>query len=45
LGELDYLNLYHTLVSETVFGTLRDALPDCEIVWEKESALPNRRRS
>ena len=40
---LKKLNLYHTLVTEKGLQELRTALPDCRIVFDRDSALPNRR--
>ena len=40
---LKALDLYHTLVSEIGFRQLRTSLPQCNVFWEKESALPTRR--
>lgn len=45
LSELEKLNLYHTLISAEGHQKLKTALPECEIVWDPDSALPNRRRS
>jgi Leucine-rich repeat (LRR) protein len=42
---LKYLNLYHTLVSDKGYQMLKAALPGCEIVFDRESSLPTRRRS
>lgn len=42
---LKRLNLYHTMVTEEGHRKLRDALPQAEIVWDRDSSLPNRRRS
>jgi len=42
---LRLLNLYHTLVTEAGHASLKKALPDCKIVWDRESSLPNRRGS
>ncbi|HYO83399.1 MAG TPA: amidohydrolase family protein [Bryobacteraceae bacterium] len=42
---LKELNLYHTLVSEDGYNKLKAALPECRITWDRESALPTRRRS
>ena len=42
---LKLLNLYHTLVTEPAYETLRGALPGCRIVWDRESSLPIRRGS
>ena len=39
------LNLYHTLISPKGFVDLKAALPGCKIIWDKDSNLPNRRRS
>ena len=43
-ADLTALNLYHTLVSESGVQSLRSALPDCKIAWERDSAQPTRRR-
>ena len=43
LTSLRNLNLYHTLVTEKGLQDLRTALPDCKIVFDRDSALPNRR--
>ena len=43
LGQLKLLNLYHTLVSDGGYQTLRTALPGCRIIWDRKSALPARR--
>jgi hypothetical protein len=40
---LKSLNLYHTLVSEKGLQELQSALPSCAIVFDRDSALPNRR--
>jgi len=45
IRDLKMVNLYHTLVSEKGFAQLKKAQPECEIVWERESSLPNRRRA
>lgn len=42
---LKYLNLYHTLVTEKAFEDLKKALPKCQIVFDRDSSLPNRRHS
>lgn len=42
---LKSLNLYHTLVTEAGMKVLKTALPECKIIWDKDSALPNRRRA
>lgn len=42
---LRMLNLYHTLVSEEAFKKLSAALPNTNIVWDRDSKLPNRRGS
>ena len=43
--KLRVLNLYHTLVGEQAYQKLKDHYGDCEIIWDRDSALPNRRRS
>jgi hypothetical protein len=45
LSQLKHLNLYHTLVTERGFERLKEALPGCEIVWDRDSSLPTRRGS
>ena len=45
MKNLKYLNLYHTLVTDKGYQTLKTALPSCEIVYDRESSLPTRRRS
>ena len=45
MSGLIYLNLYHTLVTEKAYRELKAALPDCQIVWDRESSMPNRRGS
>ena len=45
MTSLKSLNLYHTLVSEKGYQRLRQALPGCQIVYDRNSALPARRRS
>jgi len=45
LAGLQVLNLYHTLVTEKGYQELRAALPNCRIIWDRNSSLPNRRGS
>jgi hypothetical protein len=45
LTSLKVLNLYHTLATDSGYQALRRALPGCEIIWDRESALPTRRGS
>jgi hypothetical protein len=40
---LKNLNLYHTLVTEKGMLALQSALPECKIVFDRDSALPSRR--
>jgi hypothetical protein len=42
-GGLKSLNLYHTLVTEKGISELKAGLPTCEIVFDRDSSLPNRR--
>jgi Leucine-rich repeat (LRR) protein len=42
---LKLLNLYHTLVSEDAHTRLVKALPQTQIIWDRDSKLPNRRGS
>ncbi|MBK7930431.1 MAG: hypothetical protein IPJ98_24020 [Bryobacterales bacterium] len=43
--KLEHLNIYHTLIGEKAHEALRQKLPNCSIVWDRESALPTRRKS
>ena len=43
LAGLRSLNLYHTLISEKGYGELSAGLTGCKIVFDRDSALPNRR--
>jgi hypothetical protein len=45
LRTLQDLNLYHTLVTEKGHQALKQALPNCRIVYDVESSLPTRRKS
>ncbi len=45
LQTLQYVNLYHTLISEQGHSRLVKALPKAKIVWDRDSKLPNRRGS
>jgi len=44
-AKLKSLNLYHTLVTQKGYSELKSALHDCQIIWDPDSSLPNRRRS
>ncbi len=37
--------LHHTLVTEKAYEDLKKTLPDCRIIFDRDSALPNRRHS
>jgi len=43
MAGLRSLNLYHTLISEKGYGELSAGLASCKIVFDRDSALPNRR--
>jgi hypothetical protein len=45
LKNLRVLNLYHTLISEAGVARIETALPKCRIIWDRDSGLPNRRRT
>jgi N-acyl-D-aspartate/D-glutamate deacylase/Leucine-rich repeat (LRR) protein len=45
MKSLKELNLYHTLVTQAAYERIQAALPECTIVYDRESSLPNRRRS
>jgi hypothetical protein len=44
-SSLTKLNLYHTLVTKEGVGRLKKSRPSCQIVWDPESSLNNRRRA
>ena len=44
-SRLKLLNLYHTLVTEPGYQKLKQALPGCQIIWDRDSSLPTRRGS
>jgi hypothetical protein len=44
-SHLKLLNLYHTLVTEPGYRKLKEALPGCQIIWDRDSSLPTRRGS
>jgi hypothetical protein len=37
------LNVYHTAVTEKAFNRFKAAEPACQVIWDRDSALPNRR--
>ena len=43
MAGLKALNLYHTLVTEKGLQSLKAALPQCAVVFDRDSALPTRR--
>ncbi|MDE3196394.1 MAG: hypothetical protein KGN84_08620, partial [Acidobacteriota bacterium] len=43
LSSLTSLNIYHTLITEKGMRDLTAALPACKVVFDRDSALPNRR--
>ena len=45
LKGLKTLNLYHTLVTDRGIETLKSALPNCKLLWDRGSNLPTRRGS
>ena len=45
LKNLKLLNLYHTTVTEKGYAKLKAALPDCQIIYDRDSAIPIRRKS
>jgi hypothetical protein len=44
LANLKVLNVYHTAVTEKAFERFHSAVPSCNVVWDRDSALPNRRK-
>jgi internalin A len=45
LPHLRRVNLYHTFVTAKGEAELKKTLPECQMIWDKESSLPNRRRT
>ena len=45
MKKLEVLNLYHTLVTEEGIARIKAALPNCQVTWDRDSALPNRRKT
>jgi hypothetical protein len=45
MPQLEVLNLYHTLITESGVQQIKSALPNCRIIWDQNSALPNRRKT
>ena len=43
MAGLKALNLYHTFVTEKGWQEIKSALPGCEIVFDRDSGLPDRR--
>jgi hypothetical protein len=43
MKSLKRLNIYHTFVTEKAMKELQAALPDCNIVYDRDSSQPNRR--
>jgi hypothetical protein len=42
---LKLLNVYHTAVTEKAFNKLKTEVPSCQIVFDRDSSLPNRRKA
>jgi len=45
LDSLEVVDLYHTLVTEGGLEKLQSILPQCRIIWDRDSGLSNRRGS
>jgi hypothetical protein len=43
--QLRELNLYHTFITEKGHQEVREAVPQCEIIFDPKSSDPKRRRS
>jgi hypothetical protein len=39
------VNLYHTLFTENGVKRLKEKLPKCKVIWDRDSARPNRRKT
>ena len=45
MPSLRIVNLYHTLLTETGAKKLKETLPKCQVIWDRDSARPNRRKT
>ena len=43
LRKLKYVDVYHTVISEQGFESLKKALPGCQINWSLDSTKKERR--
>ena len=45
MPNLQTVNLYHTTVTAAGAERLKKALPKCNVIWDRDSAKPNRRKT
>ena len=45
MPNLRRVNLYHTMFTEDGIKRLKEKLPKCQLVWDRDSARPNRRKT
>jgi hypothetical protein len=45
MANLRMVNLYHTTFTENGVKRLKEKLPKCQVVWDRDSARPNRRKT
>ena len=45
MPNLQMVNLYHTVFTENGVKRLKEKLPKCKVVWDRDSARPNRRKT
>jgi hypothetical protein len=45
MPNLKYVNLYHTMLTDKGYEALKQARPGLRVVYDRESSLPNRRKS
>ena len=45
MPNLQIVNLYHTTVTAAGAERLKKALPKCQVIWDRDSARPNRRKT
>jgi hypothetical protein len=43
MSSLKVLNLYHTLITEKGYEQIRAAMPDCKIIFDRNSSMATRR--
>lgn len=45
MPKLKYVNVYHTMITDKGHEALRKLRPDLQVIYDRDSSLPNRRKS